>query len=162
MDAPPEPIDDREASLDAPGLVGGVWGLLRRVGQSIENTLLPPVCGGCRRRGAWLCPACLASLRPVSRPVCHCGRPVRAGHRRCWVCAAWPPPLGPIRAAFVFEGALRTSIHRFKYHGEHARGVFLGALLAEHAGGLVEGRVEPPDVLLPVPLHPRRQRERGF
>ncbi|MDI3340171.1 MAG: phosphoribosyltransferase family protein [Sphaerobacter sp.] len=130
------------------------------LGRALEATLLPPTCGGCGRRGAWLCPACAAALRPVPGPLCRCGGRSGQSGATCPVCASWPPALGPVRAAFVFEGPLRRSIHRFKYRGEHARGRYLGELLAGCAETTLQGQL--PDLLLPIPLHPRRLRERGF
>lgn len=131
----------------------------RRMARAVEATLLPPVCGGCGRRGEWLCATCAAALRPLTDARCRCGRP--GPHRRvCTVCAAWPDALGPIRAAFVFDGPLRASIHRFKYRGEYARGRYLGGLLADAAAATLHDAAL--DLVLPIPLHPRRQRERGF
>ena len=132
---------------------------VRRLTRALEATLLPPVCGGCGRRGEWLCPSCTAALRPLTDARCRCGRPGTRG-RVCSVCAEWPDALGPIRAAFVFEGPLRSSIHRFKYRGEYARGRYLGSLLADAAATALDGVAL--DLVLPIPLHPRRQRERGF
>lgn len=132
---------------------------VRRLGRALEATLLPPVCGGCGRRGAWLCPTCAARLRPARGGRCACGSP-RSRGRGCSICADWPVGLGPIRAAYAFDGPLRASIHRFKYRGERARGRYLGGLLADFAQEAL--RAPPPDLILPVPLHPRRRRERGF
>ena len=131
----------------------------RRLVRAVEATLLPAVCGGCGRRGEWLCPTCAAALRPLTGPQCRCGRPRTRG-RVCPICAEWPEALGPIRAAFVFEGPLRSSIHRVKYRGEYARGRYLGGLLADVAAATLHDT--PLDLVLPIPLHPRRQRERGF
>lgn len=80
--------------------------------------------------------------------------------RICHRCAEWPAGLTGIDSAYRFEGPLRLSIHRFKYHGEHARGRFLGELLAERAVDLCG--TAPADLILALPLHRRRERERGF
>jgi ComF family protein len=59
-----------------------------------------------------------------------------------------------------YEGALRTAIHELKYGGQRR----VAARLAEAALGeaAVSALVEPGAILVPVPLHPRRRRERGF
>lgn len=57
---------------------------------------------------------------------------------------------------------MRSSIHRFKYHGEHARGWFLGTLLADHAESTLARHKEPPNLVVAVPLHVRRRRARGY
>lgn len=133
--------------------------VLRRALSAVEDAVFPPCCGGCARRGAWLCPVCLASLRPLPEPCCRrCGRPLEVEAPACEVCRAWPGALHSVRGAFAFEGALRASIHRFKYQGEHARANSLAALLVEPA----RARGKAWDLISPVPLHPRRRRQRGF
>ncbi len=136
---------------------------LARLLGAVEDAIFPPVCGGCRKRGAWLCDACWAQVRYVPSPVCgRCGHPMQRAGDPCRWCRKWPSGLSSVRAAFVFEGAMRSSIHRFKYRGEHARGHFLGQLLADHAENPVARRKEPSDIVVAVPLHLRRRRARGF
>jgi ComF family protein len=74
-------------------------------------------------------------------------------------CRARPPGYDRIWAAYQFEGPLREAIHRFKYGGESALGEPLGALLAER---LVAAAPLTADLILAVPLHSSRQRERGY
>lgn len=129
----------------------------------VEDAIFPPVCGGCRRRGVWLCDACWAQVRYVPSPVCsRCGHPVQHAGDPCRWCREWPSGLSNVRAAFVFEGPMRSSIHRFKYQGEFARGHFLGRLLADHAESTVVRRKDPVEIVVPVPLHLRRRRARGY
>jgi ComF family protein len=59
-----------------------------------------------------------------------------------------------------FEGVAREAVHALKFGGRRALASPLGDLIAEmDAAGLGFG---VPDLLAPVPLHPRRERERGF
>jgi len=66
--------------------------------------------------------------------------------------------LDGLRSAAWHAGPLRTAIHRFKYRGQRVLAGPLGAILLE------AWRRQPPlaELLLPVPLHARRVRERGF
>jgi ComF family protein len=59
-----------------------------------------------------------------------------------------------------YEGGLRTVIHELKYRGKRRVAVRLAEALLAAPGAqeLLRGS----DVLVPVPLHPRRRRERGF
>ena len=57
---------------------------------------------------------------------------------------------------------MRASIHHFKYRGEYVRGHFLGRLLADHAESTLARRKEPAEIVVPVPLHVRRRRARGY
>ena len=79
------------------------------------------------------------------------------------VCAACPERargLDYVRAAARYDGVTREALHAFKFRGRRALATPLGDLLVETATGRLPAG--PPDVLLPVPLHPRRERERGF
>lgn len=120
--------------------------------------LLPPRCAGCRRRGVWLCDACRAALEPPRPPLCpRCSAAVGAPGP-CPTCRAHPPAFDAARAAYRYAGPLPPAIHRFKYGGERALGELLGELLAEAAAGLAPAV----DLVVPVPLHPARRRERGY
>ncbi len=113
---------------------------------------------GCGRRGAWLCVACSAQLQPVTLPVCYrCGRPW-AGSKPCPQCHDSASALQGLRAAFCFEGPLRQGVHRLKYRRAGA----LAAPLAELMLPAYDGLPWTPEVLVPVPLHPARQRQRGY
>ncbi len=101
--------------------------------------LVPPRCAGCGAPGSWLCLDCREGCEPPA---------VRS--------------LGvPLRAAGAYVGPLRTAIHRFKYREEPGLAAELGCLVARLAAAdLATGaRI---DALVPVPLHPRRVRERGY
>jgi ComF family protein len=134
-------------------VAGGV-----RAWRRLLDLLLPPRCGGCRRRGSWLCDACRAELERPAPPLCpRCGDEVTAAGL-CRTCRAWPPAFDVAWAAYHHAGPLRRAVHHFKYDGEWALGEPLGELLAEAlppAGRRV-------DLVAPVPLHPARRRERGY
>jgi ComF family protein len=74
------------------------------------------------------------------------------------VCRVQPLQIDGIRSVAVYEGTLRDAIHAYKYSHMHGLAEPLGALLAGfwRASGL------PADVIVPVPLHKRRVRERGY
>ncbi len=77
----------------------------------------------------------------------------------CGSCRRRAPGFDYARAAARYDGVVREAVHAFKFGGRRALAAPLGDLLVEVAGGLPTG---PPDLLLPVPLHPRREHERGF
>jgi ComF family protein len=74
-------------------------------------------------------------------------------------------PLTACVAAVRFEGGVAEWIHRFKYPKKGLRGLdpapasVVGAMLREAAA---RAPAPPPDLIVPVPLHPRRLRLRGF
>lgn len=86
--------------------------------------------------------------------------PLSDAEGACGWCRLHPPQaIDTIRSVAFFEdGAMRPAIHQFKYHNLRALGQDLAALMLERAGH----RLPPIDVIVPVPLHPARQRERGY
>lgn len=126
--------------------------------QALLDILLPPRCAGCRRRGVWFCADCRMALAPVAIPICpRCGDAVRQPGL-CYQCRRHPPAFDRAHAAYAYDGPLALAIRRFKYGGERALAPVLGGLLADAA----EAHGLAVDLIVPVPLHPARQRERGY
>ncbi len=71
-----------------------------------------------------------------------------------------PPFFDRARAVGAYDGSLRTAIHRFKYDNRSLLAEPLGALLAESGRQILQR--ERYDIIMPVPLHERRVRQRGF
>lgn len=149
-----------------------VWPWLQRLGEGLVDLVFPPNCVACHGPAPeYLCASCIASIRRVERPLCHCcGRPLdllsvspESSFREralCARCQSLPAEFDCCRAYGWYEGALRAAILALKYRGKTAvvpaLAGLLGRTLEEEP---VLGRAE---TLVPVPLHPRRQRERGF
>lgn len=145
-----------------------------RLGNAVADLLFPPRCVACHRLGAWLCSGCLADIELMRPPICaHCGialapddreaTPTLAtkGHSTlCAHCKKAPFQLDGMRACAFHSGPLRTAIHQFKYEGLRSLAAPLGQLMSQTwaeaapASGV--------DAIVPVPLHPARQRERGY
>ena len=104
-----------------------------------------------------LCPACRRAL-PWNRSACQrCALPLPVSVAACGHCLRRPPPLTVVHAAFRYEIPLDRLLPRLKFHDDLAAGRLLGGLMAEALAG-----TERPDALIPVPLHRRRLRSRGF
>ena len=105
----------------------------------VRDVLVPPRCAGCGAAGSWYCAACRDTSDPIVR---------RLGTL-------------PLTATGAHEGPLREAIHRLKYGNEPGLAADLGALVGQRiAADLATG--VPIDALVPVRLHPRRERERGY
>jgi ComF family protein len=96
----------------------------------------------------------------VEPPFCtRCGGEIEnAISELCAHCRTDPPRIERIQSAVYFEGTLRKAVHKFKYDGVTTLAEPLGSLMTEHW-------LKYPitvDVLVPVPLHKSRLRERGF
>jgi competence protein ComFC len=122
------------------------------------DLLFPRFCVGCGREGAFLCDSCRASMSRIKPPICpRCGKP-QPGGILCYSCTEWQAAIDGIRAPFQFEGVIREAVHQLKYRNLRALSVPLAGLMSEY---LIDNPVRG-DVLIPVPLHPKRLRERGY
>jgi ComF family protein len=122
------------------------------------DLLFPRWCVGCGREGDFVCPECSKSRVRILPPLCpRCGRPQLNGVT-CPVCTGWQAAIDGIRAPFKFEGVVRQAIHGLKY--QHLRA--MAPLLGQWLGDYLAANPIPGEVLVPVPLHPKRLRERGY
>ncbi|MCX7838755.1 MAG: ComF family protein [Anaerolineae bacterium] len=134
---------------------------LARNGAALRNALLdvlfPPRCVVCRQRGTWLCASCVAQFERIVPPICErCGRPL---HRTtCPYCARAPLHIEGTRAVAFFDGALRQAIHAFKYLHRTELADYFGTMLADY---LLTFPLSV-DTIIAVPLHPERERARGY
>jgi len=127
--------------------------------EAVLNSVFPPVCANCERVGALLCDSCLAAMPRLTEPLCQsCGRSVSRQGTRCQQCLCEPQSRLKIRAAVSFLDPVPKIIHQLKYNGIYALSDPLAALMLE-AWPTWE---EPVDLLLAIPLHPKRQRSRGY
>ncbi len=128
---------------------------ITRLATGVLDTIFPPRCASCRRRGVWVCEDCLATTTRFVSPMCHrCGIPFGLATCRCPELA---PELAAHRSVGAYGGWLRAAIIAFKYGDERARDVHLGTQLAT-----IVPEVGIVDSVVPVPLHRSRLRERGF
>lgn len=112
---------------------------------------------GARSRNGLLCPACQGDLPRLPAERCpRCALPTAAG-AVCGACLRKPPAFVATCAVYRYEHPADLLVHALKYRGELAVAGFLAGQLAPNVAG------RPlPDLILPMPLHPRRLRERGF
>lgn len=126
------------------------------------------LCACCRLALPWNRSACARCALPMPMPTAACGR-----------CLRRPPPLTEARAAFVYGPPLDRLLPRLKFHDDLAAGRLLAGLMAEEfarmrecdavadvdtvatsaLGNVVRSR---PDALVPLPLHHKRLRSRGY
>ena len=122
------------------------------------DLLFPLWCIGCGREGSYICDSCRQQLPVIVPPFCpRCGRPQPQG-APCPGCIEAQSDIDGIRAPFLFNGVIRHAIHELKYRNLRAIAPLLAGFLHDY---LLENPV-PGDVLMPVPVHRKRERERGF
>ncbi|HEX79468.1 MAG TPA: ComF family protein [Dehalococcoidia bacterium] len=122
------------------------------------DLLFPSRCLGCGKEGSLICAACRVTLPVISPPICHrCGKPQQDGSL-CPACINHLHEIDGIRSPFRFEGIIRLAIHQFKYNNLRHIASSLSELLGIH----LAKKPIPGEILMPVPLHYRRLRERGY
>jgi ComF family protein len=122
------------------------------------DLLFPRWCVGCGGEGSFLCQSCQHSLPRIEPPICsRCGKP-QAGGQLCLGCVEWPAAIDGIRSPFRFEGTTREAVHQLKYRNLRALAPLLAGLLNDY----LRTHPMPGEVLVPVPLHRKRLRERGY
>lgn len=128
--------------------------LLRRV--------LPPrclLCGAGGEDGCDLCAGCAGDCAPNACRCPRCALPLARPEPICGACLRREPPFAAAWAPFLYAHPLDLLETRFKYRADLAAGRVLADLLIRRAG------VDPPmrpDLVIPVPLHVSRLRERGY
>lgn len=144
----------------------------------VLDLVFPPACVSCHGKiepapedeaeeaatpPRYLCPGCRRRILLVRAPHCTtCGHPFfgeMAENIGCAHCETLHPQFGAGRTATLLQGPMRDLVHAFKYRG--ARHVLrdITALVQanDHFRAFLDGAR-----LVPVPLHPRKERERGF
>jgi ComF family protein len=131
---------------------------LTKLKRAALDLVFPQRCLGCGEEGELLCKACLKTLPRIFPPVCpRCSRP-QASEILCPACSNWHTSIDCIRSPLKFDGLVRKAIHEFKYKNLRSLDEPLAGLLKEY----FYRYPLPVEVVVPVPLHPQRLRERGY
>jgi ComF family protein len=128
-------------------------------------TLLSPQCIACeevipRVAAGAMCDACWRMISFITEPVCaRCGDPLPVIHSAgTCACAQLSDHVSQARALGPYEGSLRRALHALKYERRRSIATRLADLLVERCGSVLADA----DAIVPVPLHWRRQWNRGF
>jgi len=131
--------------------------------ETIEQLFLPAECLLChallagRDTRRIVCPVCRHRWRPVRPPWCErCGQP-EPHFGPCRLCAEWPAALTLVRSAVWLSDGAREAVHALKYGGMPRIAEDLAAAIA--GVSLPTGEAS---VLVPIPLAPKRLRQRGY
>ena len=149
---------------------GAAFGAIRSAADGVLAVVFAPRCAACDHlldaptRGP-VCEACWASLRPLAPPLCdRCGdqipswRTTSLAGGLCARCRRKPHLVARCRAFGSYDGQLRLIIHALKYDKRRSLARRLALLMRERGADVLADA----DCLVPVPLHWRRLRVRGF
>lgn len=153
----------RLTAISPPGLI---W--LKRLIDAGVDLLFPPRCVACSRLGPWLCTTCISNIDVLAPPLCRrCGLPLQASGpggtlaQRCGRCQQLSQEWEGLLAYGFHDGTLRKAIHEFKYTGLRCLAPLLAGLMAEGWHNLAPPGWQP-QAIVAIPLHPSRQRQRGY
>jgi len=104
-----------------------------------------------------LCQACIAELPLVNDACIRCATPLKNA-QICGQCLKLPPFQDRSFSLYRYEGSVRRCITAFKYNKQ----LQLGPLFAQQMSKLLLTRSHLPECLIPIPLHPKRLRQRGY
>jgi ComF family protein len=99
-------------------------------------------------------------LIPKLGPACpYCAKPSpQSDYLICGTCIKNPPYYDNALVAYAFEEPLRSLLHQFKYHHQLYLCSFFGRLIVD----AWKQKKSMPQCLIPVPMHPKKLKERGF
>ena len=129
----------------------------------------PRTCFACGRDLSWraedpLCPACAAALAAPGPLICRrCGAVLKSGGAHCYACRgskARRYKCAIIRSAFVFNTSSRALVHGLKYAKADYLARYMGSVMGRRFAQYPE--LAEAEVLVPVPLFPKRGRARGY
>jgi len=126
------------------------------------DLLFPKHCTSCGKEGTFLCQDCFSLVEPNPYQYCLCAKPQRVmGKGKCGRCRN--RYLSGLYSAATFkQEILKNCIHKFKYSPYLKDLAYpLAYLIILHFETLKK-KLPPDSILVPVPLFPKKERERGF
>jgi len=128
----------------------------------ILDTLFPISCLGCQKESFWLCSDCFSQIKILDFQLCPvCEKNITEKGALCPDCKiSGKSSLDSIIAAVSYENpVVKKMIYNLKYRFIPDSSVPLSELMTK---ALLRNDLPIPDLIVPVPLHPRRLRWRGF
>lgn len=134
--------------------------ILKKITTGIVDTLFPIRCLGCTARKEYLCQACLTVFpRRLKQRCPTCLKATTPRGEVCFACSGTKALDGLFAASLYRSPLVAAALHTFKYRFIAGFARPLGSWLAER---VTEADLPLPDYFVPVPLHSRRLRFRGF
>lgn len=131
---------------------------MQNIWHGLLALLFPARCASCGQVGYFFCSECQRQVEFLSPPFCPlCGYP-SSDNLLCHRCRQSALAIDGVRSVAFFEGPLREAVHALKYQGLRS----VATPLANLMNACWCREPLPADVIVPVPLHRRRLRERGY
>ena len=141
----------------------------KKVLMEAVNAVLPPACPMCGKPAPFvggiradICGSCMHNINYVSEPAClKCGKPVKDEETEyCSDCSRQKHVYDQACALYEYSKNVKESIYRFKYYNKQEYAGIYANQMADRCGRMI--RMWSPDVIIPVPIHISKYKERGF
>lgn len=138
-----------------------ITNIIGQINRFVLDLVFPKICLKCQLENEIICDKCLQSIEPLAIQYCPvCEKSVTENGILCSDCKSKSAPICQMIASASYKDRLLSrAIHTFKYRFVSGLSYPLGRIMLE---GLKRNLREPIDIIIPVPLHPRRLRWRGF
>lgn len=136
-----------------------------QIDQGILDLLYPPRCPFCDKAvlsKEGVCKECRKKIHKIKGPVCmKCGKPLSNPRKEyCFDCERKTFAYSQGKALWVYEKEVKASIYRFKYQNKREYGKVYASEMAEYFEPWI--RRKKIQVVIPVPLHKKRKKKRGY
>lgn len=139
---------------------------MRRIVRAIDNLIFPPACPFCgellEKSKGYVCAPCRISAPYIMEPTClKCGCEIQDENKElCEECQNTKQNYTKGFPLMAYEGACKEALLDFKYHNMKCNGEYFAREIYRKHGAIIKDLAV--DVLVPVPVHISRKRERGY
>ncbi|HPN54750.1 MAG TPA: ComF family protein [Candidatus Moranbacteria bacterium] len=134
--------------------------IFRKIHTFVLNILFPIKCVSCSKEGQWLCDGCFSKIKLQTDHVCGvCEKMIVPDGRTCQSCKKKSALSALVVAASYKNDLVAQLVHYYKYRFVSDLHIDLGKIIIS---ALQKTDLPLPDVVIPIPLHKRRLRWRGF
>jgi ComF family protein len=133
--------------------------MLSQVATAIKDILFPKLCVGCQKSGTLLCHNCWPKVSFAYEPICPvCHGPSVAGRTHAGCQTVWG--IDGLACLTLYSGPIRSLVRQLKYHGATVTQELITQLIQVYLQH--ESLYLSPAIIIPIPLHPQAQNQRGF
>lgn len=138
---------------------------MKNIKEKCLDILYPPRCPVCNgiidNTQSKVCPECAEVFHVIKDHYCmKCGKPVGETEEYCGECRSRDRSFRQGRSVFLYNTQMKQSLLRYKYYGSREYGKYYAECICRYLGRDIQNW--NPDVIVPVPIHRRKQRMRGF
>ncbi len=132
---------------------------MKKVGQFIYPNMCLQ-CDAIGENGIDLCERCHQGLPWIKYACQQCALPLASMDTKlCGSCSNREFHFDQAHAPFQFAGFIRDAVYQFKFNQKLNQGKLLAQLLLQH---IEKQQLTIPEIIIPVPLHKKRLRKRGY